>query len=1211
MANVTRDLIILQYNINSIRPSETRALLANFLTTNHVDIAILSEIWLKPSEDINFNGYKFPKLTRSKGYGGVGFLIKNDLAFKLIKLPDVNPIEVIAVQILNTLEPIYLFSVYIPPLPINNSQLKEPLKKLLAFIDNLKAHTIFAGDVNAHHPSWNSANNICPRGELLVNLLDDSDLVIINDGSPTLIKPPNTIPSAIDLTLATPQIANKLDWEILDKELSGNHKMILFKIVDSINAIHYTQKIVNKSKAIKLINKIDVSEVGNASDLQESLNECINQSVYNLNVKKNKPKKWWTAEIDTLLKEKNDKLKNYFKNLTQQNFLDFRKARAKLKSIIRREKRKSFKNLIDDITPNLPPKVLWNTVRMLSGSFSKKDNLVLMNNEKLAQQFMDINFPPTETIKYTPKTRSTTSIHITTIDFLNILKTKKDSSAPGNDSISYYILKQLNSTIIEKIVKVLNQVVENRCIPEEWRTVKIVPIHKQGKPQMDPLAYRPISLIQVFLKSINIVVKREIESFIENNNIIPNCSFGFKKRSSAINCVNFLISKIQESKRNNFIPIVTFLDLSKAFDNVDIEILLETLTLTGIPSDLVDWVYFYLKERKATITLNNGKEISAITNKGLPQGCPLSPLLFNIYTSKLHDLADEDTIFFQFADDFAILVKAKNIPEATHKMNNILNKIQTTLSNLKLKLNPDKSTCVCFTNKFHDNLNIQIDNVKIKTEPYQKYLGMWMDHKLKFKKHITETVFKIRKKTNILKMLSKKNGGAHPQVMLQINKSLVRSHIDYGISIYGSACKTDLNRIQVAQNVGLRLSLRLLKSTPNHVVLAETGELPVDLRASILTLKETAKTLYFRNSPIVETLSSIAFSDQDLKHLTFLENNATLNNFLLVQICAMNSTFPNFDTNKLEVRINLESVIKNRTNRDVLKTIAIQTIHDKYSDFYKIYTDGTKCNTGTGFGFYDPQTLISVSHKLNPLFTIANAELIGILEAIKYANEKGKKKICILTDSKSGCQMILNCRKLENYIVNEIYIFLEKTDISKVVIQWIPSHTGILGNERADTAAKLSLNRQTVLPFGLTLGDVILACKNLILEDWNRKYKIISEDKGINHFKILSSVSDKPWFYQMPFNTIDVIRLSRVRSLHTATKERLHSWGLIASSLCDSCNIVEDLPHILFDCTKYNSIRNKYPVLINNTDIIEIAKTKSYNQYKQITNYLEEIKISV
>lgn len=109
----------------------------------------------------------------------------------------------------------------------------------------------------------------------------------------------------------------------------------------------------------------------------------------------------------------------------------------------------------------------------------------------------------------------------------------------------------------------------------------------------------------------------------------------------------------------------------------------------------------------------------------------------------------------------------------------------------------------------------------------------------------------------------------------------------------------------------------------------------------------------------------------------------------------------------------------------------------------------------------------------------------------------------------------------------------------------------------------------------------------------------------------MNSVSTKPWFYKMSFNTVDIVRLSRIRSLHTATKERLHSWSLVPSSLCESCNVVEDLSHILFKCTKYNRIRNKYQILINKTDIIEIAKSKSYTEYKQITKFLEEIKISV
>lgn len=107
--------------------------------------------------------------------------------------------------------------------------------------------------------------------------------------------------------------------------------------------------------------------------------------------------------------------------------------------------------------------------------------------------------------------------------------------------------------------------------------MKIIPIHKTGKNQLDPLAYRPIALIPIFLKSINIKIKELLTKFIETNKLISDYSFGFKQKTSAINCVNALISNIHEAKRQNEIAIVTFLDLSKAFDNVDLNKLLNIL----------------------------------------------------------------------------------------------------------------------------------------------------------------------------------------------------------------------------------------------------------------------------------------------------------------------------------------------------------------------------------------------------------------------------------------------------------------------------------------------------------------------------------------------------------------------------------------------------------------------------------------------------------
>lgn len=149
--NKYRKLTILQNNVTSIRPLDTRELIKNSLTQKNVDIAILSELWLKPEETYRFPGYKFLKEARPSGYGGVGFLIKNDIAIKEFKLPSLNPVEAIAIETLNTSPKMLIVSIYIPPLPINNNDIKNPLKNLLDTIEKHNQPTILAGDFNAYN----------------------------------------------------------------------------------------------------------------------------------------------------------------------------------------------------------------------------------------------------------------------------------------------------------------------------------------------------------------------------------------------------------------------------------------------------------------------------------------------------------------------------------------------------------------------------------------------------------------------------------------------------------------------------------------------------------------------------------------------------------------------------------------------------------------------------------------------------------------------------------------------------------------------------------------------------------------------------------------------------------------------------------------------------------------------------------------------------
>lgn len=1184
---LVRNLNVMQNNINSLRPVANRSLLTHLLQLHKIDIAFLSEIWLKPSEDFKFSGYRFYKKTRDQGYGGVALLIKNEIHVQNIKLPNLHPIEAIAVKTTNTVIPLLFISIYIPPSPINNSQIKKPLTDLFNFIDINNYRTILAGDFNAHHSVWNITNKTCPRGELVLDLIENSDLVIINDGTPTMIKHPNKTPSAIDLTVVSSTLAPKIEWSVLDSEICGDHKIILFKLINQAQNFKYNSTSINKKKSIEQINKIDPNSLTTPEQLSNSFISKIEENRYKPN-KKFTPKKWWNSNIQKLFDDKTKKFLNYLNNLTLDNLILFKKARAILKTEIKKAKRKSFHDLTDTLTPNLNIKQLWSTVKIISGGIKQKNSIQLLNNKELATDFMNINFPNiTNEIKYQVSNNPNLS-KLTIDEVLMTLKSKKDSSAPGPDNISYYILKNLNIDLIKSITDMCNTVLNNKNIPQSWLTIKVIAILKPGKDEINPNSYRPICLIPTFLKTINIKIKSELVEFIQNNNIIPQHSFGFKSKTSSVNCVNYLISKIEQAKNKKKCIMVTFLDLTKAFDNVNITKLLTILKEKKFPSHLIDWLYFYLRKRTVVLTLNDGTTIERTSNKGLPQGCPISPILFNIYTTKLHEITEEGTLI-QFADDFAVVTEGLDTTEASNRMNSTLDTVCKELDNFEMQVNPDKSATIAFTNNDTQNLDIRINNRKIEIKMVHKYLGIWIDYKLNFKAHITETVNKTKKKINILKMLCRKKGGCHPKILQRINTSIVRSQLDYGLTIYAKACKTDLSRIEKVQNLSIRTSYRYLQSTPNHVLYAEAGELPLKYRAQYLAYKESLKTLYYNTSPIVGHLMDLINSDELPKHHTFLEKTASLNNFHILQCKTQLVQIHDLADNDNITIIPIIASINRKNTPPALQKITVQKlIHEDYASHYKLFTDGSKTNEGVGYGIYDYENRTSFSYKLNQNFTIMNAELVGIIEALEYAITIGQYKVVILTDSQSGCMALLDNNR-ENYLVQFFYNLVHYNQFQEIIIQWIPGHVDVTGNERADKAAKLGINKFKTERYPLTIGDSLINFKKELLTEWNEEYKHISEEKGKEHFQIMNKIELKPWYNGMELNTTQTINMGRMRTFHTATKDRLYKWNLIRNENCELCGVQENLIHILYDCPRHSSIRTGYPVLSDKTAFIAVV----------------------
>lgn len=287
-------------------------------------------------------------------------------------------------------------------------------------------------------------------------------------------------------------------------------------------------------------------------------------------------------------------------------------------------------------------------------------------------------------------------------------------------------------------------------------------------------------------------------------------------------------------------------------------------------------------------------------------------------------------------------------------------------------------------------------------------------------------------------------------------------------------------------------------------------------------------------------------------------------------------------------------------------------IRSQYPNHNHIFTDGSKLNDKTGYGFYDSKEKISFSGRLKSQFTITNAELVAILKALEYVEINKLNNVVILTDSKSTTQLLKNrtVSSSDNYLIFEIFNRINRL-AENITIQWIPGHIGLVGNDRADNAAKLGTNRTQIDDIKLTRGDTLLNMKNETYCMWDAEYQNISQEKGRYHYLIKQNTTPEPWFKDIDLPTDLTIILSRIRTGHTATKERLYSWRLVNSPNCDSCNVTEDLPHILHHCDKYHSIRLNYPLLLQNNNITQILAENNFNKIEQIAEFIKETRVCV
>jgi len=316
------------------------------------------------------------------------------------------------------------------------------------------------------------------------------------------------------------------------------------------------------------------------------------------------------------------------------------------------------------------------------------------------------------------------------------------------------------------------------------KITKVIPIFKTGDKSCFS-NYRPISLLPQFSKILEKFFCNRLDNVIE------------------------LIEKITDNVEKKLITAGIFIDLKKAFDTVNHEILLRKLEHHGIRSVAHEWVRSYLTNRHQYVTVNEINSDKRLITCGVPQGSVLGPKLFLIY---INDISNTSNIlkFVLFADDTTILCSHHNFYELIKRVNIELINVCNWFAANKLSLNLTKTNYILFNKHYtsNDEPSINMCDTKIDRVVACTLLGIFVDEKLNWKKQIDHIQTKLAKTLGIMYRAR----AVLDEISLKtLYNSLFLPYLNYCSEIWGNTFKTNLRQIVTLQKKAIRIICNIEK----------------------------------------------------------------------------------------------------------------------------------------------------------------------------------------------------------------------------------------------------------------------------------------------------------------------------------------------------------------------------------------------------------------
>lgn len=390
----------------------------------------------------------------------------------------------------------------------------------------------------------------------------------------------------------------------------------------------------------------------------------------------------------------------------------------------------------------------------------------------------------------------------TEYEIMQIIKKLKPKTSCGFDEISSKLIKNSSMIIAAPLAHVINLSLLNGIVPTQMKIAKVIPTYKNNENNLLK-NYRPISLLPTFSKILEKIVYKRLYMFLQKYELLYDSQYGFRKNLSTELAILEFQNRIIRSLENQNYTLGLFLDLSKAFDTLQHNILLNKLEHYGIRGNALNWFKSYLTGREQYVSYQgvNSERISILC--GVPQGSVLGPLLFLIYTNDLHNISNYGK-YILFADDTNIIFNDTNLQNLARNVTNELNEIGKWFNMNKLSVNVSKTTFILFSKtRIQQGIDIELKLNNILIEPLHatKFLGVIIQHDFSWEKHISKVCKKI---SQVNCSLSRLKNTLPTNILETIYRSLIEPHLTYAIVSWGNAPDKYLKRLKTLQKRSIR-----------------------------------------------------------------------------------------------------------------------------------------------------------------------------------------------------------------------------------------------------------------------------------------------------------------------------------------------------------------------------------------------------------------------